>query len=143
MSMTAIVNANVYNSRTGDFSKNTVLIKDKAIFSILPSASPLLDCEKIDATDLYLTPGFIDTCSQIGLKEIGIRWEGNDGYEPNVEKGFNLEVIDGIYPFDKAFEDAVASGVTAAPMLFHLPKLSSVQGRPSSIHMGKPLIIWF
>ncbi|RDU35245.1 hypothetical protein DRW41_19195 [Neobacillus piezotolerans] len=114
MSMTAIVNANVYNRLTGEFTKKTVLIEDQSISSILPPSSPLPDCEKIDASNLYMTPGFIDTCSQIGLKETGVRWEGNDGYEPNVENGFNLEVVDGIYPFDQAFDDAVSSGVTAA-----------------------------
>lgn len=132
MSMTAIVKANVYNNVTGEFSKNTVLIENEEISSILPSASPLPDCEKIDAANLYLTPGFIDTCSQIGLKEIGVRWEGNDGYEPNVEKGFNLEVIDGIYPFDKAFEDAVSSGVTAAHVVSSPEAI--VGARTSVIH---------
>ncbi|WP_316572460.1 amidohydrolase family protein [Neobacillus sp. YIM B06451] len=114
MSMTAIINGNVYNHQTGEFSKNTVLVKDKVIASILPPDSPLPDCNIIDATNQFLTPGLIDTCSQIGLKEIGVRWEGHDGYEPNVEKGFQLEVIDGVYPFDKAFQDAISSGVTAA-----------------------------
>ncbi|WP_059172814.1 amidohydrolase family protein [Bacillus sp. FJAT-27445] len=114
MSMTAIINANVYNNQTGEFSKNTVLIEDNLISSILPSDSPLPDCKIIDAAGLFLTPGLIDSCSQIGLKEIGVRWEGNDGYEPNVEKGWDMDVIDGIYPFDKAFQDAVASGVTAS-----------------------------
>lgn len=113
MAATAITNAHVYNHETGEFSIQTVLFEKGKISSVLSPSENLLDCHKIDAAGLYLTPGFIDTCSQIGLKEIGIRWEGNDGYEPNEENVCHLKVIDGIYPFDKAFHDAVAAGVTA------------------------------
>jgi imidazolonepropionase-like amidohydrolase len=114
MTTTAITNAQVYNLESGEFSKQTVVIKEGKISSILSPTEFLPECNQIDATGLYLTPGFIDTCSQIGLKEIGIRWEGNDGYEPHEENGYHLDVVDGIYPFDKAFQDTVAAGVTAA-----------------------------
>jgi imidazolonepropionase-like amidohydrolase len=114
MTTTAITNAQVYNLESGEFSKQTVVINEGKISSILSPTEFLPECNQIDATGLYLTPGFIDTCSQIGLKEIGIRWEGNDGYEPHEENGYHLDVVDGIYPFDKAFQDAIAAGVTAA-----------------------------
>jgi imidazolonepropionase-like amidohydrolase len=114
MTTTAITNAQVYNLESGEFTKQTVVINEGKISSILSPTEFLPECNQIDATGLYLTPGFIDTCSQIGLKEIGIRWEGNDGYEPHKENGYHLDVVDGIYPFDKAFQDAVAAGVTAA-----------------------------
>lgn len=114
MSVTAIVNANVYHDTTGDFSIQTILIKDQIILDILPPAVELKEVTIIDGTNLYLTPGLIDTCSQIGLRETGIRWEGQDSYEPNAEYGFELRVLDGIYPLDKSFQDAAAFGVTAA-----------------------------
>lgn len=113
MAVTAITNAHVYNHETGEFSRMNILIEEK-ICAILSPSENLPDCQKVDAAGLYLTPGLIDTCSQIGLKEIGIRWEGNDGYEPNVSYASELQVIDGIYPFDQAFQDAVAGGVTAS-----------------------------
>ena len=114
MVITAIKNAHVFNHDIGGFSKQTVLIEDEKITAVLSPFENIPEDHLIDAAGFYLTPGFIDTCSQIGLKEIGIRWEGNDGYEPNEEQNNELQVIDGIYPFDNAFKDAAASGVTAA-----------------------------
>ncbi|MFK9093043.1 amidohydrolase family protein [Bacillus salipaludis] len=132
MAITAIKNANVFNHDTGDFTTQTVLIENEKIAAVLSSYEDLPEDHQIDATGFYLTPGFIDTCSQIGLKEIGIRWEGNDGYEPNEENGSELQVVDGIYPFDSAFKDAVASGVTAAHIV-SAPE-SVVGAKTSVIH---------
>ncbi|WP_223593880.1 amidohydrolase family protein [Neobacillus bataviensis] len=132
MAITAIKNANVYDHDTGDFSKQTVLIENEKINAILSPNEDFPAHHLIDATGFYLTPGLIDTCSQIGLKEIGIRWEGNDGYEPHEENGCELQVIDGIYPFDNAFKDAVASGVTAAHIV-SAPE-SVVGAKTSVIH---------
>jgi imidazolonepropionase-like amidohydrolase len=63
---------------------------------------------------------------------MGIRWEGNDGYEPNEENNLQLQVVDGIYPFDKAFHQAVASGVTTAHIV-SAPE-SVVGARTAVIH---------
>lgn len=119
MSSILIKNALVYNHRTGDFSPQEVLVQGQKIQAIIdPSEKENGSADiVIDANGCYLTPGFIDTCSQIGLKETGIRWEGNDSYELSVEQMHQLQVLDGIYPFDQAFQDAVASGVTAAHVL--------------------------
>ncbi|QCJ44378.1 hypothetical protein FAY30_22080 [Bacillus sp. S3] len=132
MAKIAIKNANVFDHDSGSFSRQTVLIEAEKIAAVLsPDEDVLVDVE-IDGRGLFLTPGLIDTCSQIGLKEIGIRWEGNDGYEPYEENGSELQVIDGIYPFDQAFHDAAASGVTAAHIV-SAPE-SVVGARTSVIH---------
>lgn len=114
MEITAITNANVYQEKNGNFSVQTILIKDGRLLDILAPTKNISAHTIIEADGLYLTPGFIDTCSQIGLKEVGIRWEGHDGYEPDENHGLDLQVIDGIYPLDQAFQDAIAFGVTAA-----------------------------
>jgi imidazolonepropionase-like amidohydrolase len=132
MAITAIKNANVFNHDTGGFSRQTVLIENEKIQAILSPNEDFSATHLIDAASYYLTPGLIDTCSQIGLREIGIRWEGNDGYEPNEETCSELQVIDGIYPFDQAFKDAVASGVTAAHIVSS-PE-SAVGTKTSVIH---------
>lgn len=111
---TAIVNANTYDSESGLFLKKTIIVKDEKIHALLPTNESFQQGNVIDGTNLYVTPGLIDTCSQIGLKEKGIRWEGNDSYEPEEINHHSLRVIDGIYPFDTALQDAVASGVTTA-----------------------------
>ncbi|MCM3763805.1 amidohydrolase family protein [Neobacillus niacini] len=112
MAVTAIKNANVYQEATGEFAVQTILIEEGRILNVLSTHDDVPETDWIDAAGLYVTPGFIDTCSQIGLKETGIRWEGNDGYEPGEEDGFTFQVADGIYPFDQAFNDAIAFGVT-------------------------------
>lgn len=110
----AIRNANVYHHKTGEFLPQTILLDGEKIGAILGPNEALPDYPTIDGTGFFLTPGLIDTCSQIGLKETGIRWEGNDGYEPSADSGSHLQVIDGVYPFDHAFKDAIAFGVTTA-----------------------------
>src|SRR5699024_8531747 len=66
----------------------------------------------------------------VGLREIGIRWEGDDSYEPDFKKAYNFRVIDGIYPFDQAFQNAIASGVTAAHVV---SSASNVLGAQTAI----------
>ncbi|WP_408008486.1 amidohydrolase family protein [Pseudalkalibacillus sp. A8] len=127
MSAIAITNANVYNHETGKFSPQTVLVKDNKIQAVAAPAEPSQGYRVINAEGGYLTPGFIDACSQIGLKEIGVRWEGNDGYEPLEENMADLQVIDGIYPFDQAFQDAVAFGVTAAHIVSAAESIKGVK----------------
>jgi imidazolonepropionase-like amidohydrolase len=114
MTATAIVNANVYDHETGKFFKGSVLIEKEKIKAVTAAENGFDGCSKIDAEGCFLTPGFIDTCSQIGLKETGLRWEGDDSFEPMGEETHRLQVIDGIYPFDPSFHEAVSNGVTAA-----------------------------
>lgn len=129
MSSILIKNAVVYNHRTGDFSPQDVLIQEQKIQAMIKASEKEARSADtvIDAQGCYLTPGFIDTCSQIGLKETGIRWEGNDSYEPSTEQMHQLQVVDGIYPFDQAFQDAVASGVTAAHVLSSAETVAGAQ----------------
>lgn len=110
---TVIKNGWVLDSDSGEFVKKDIFFTNELLTSLAESSVS----ETIDATGLYITPGLIDTCSQIGLRETGVRWEGNDSYEPQQEDPSQLSVIDGIYPFDPSFKDAVASGVTAAHIL--------------------------
>lgn len=114
MQKIAIINANVYSNESGEFSRATVLINHEKIEAVVSPTISFEDYSIVDATGCFVTPGFIDTCSQIGLKEIGVRWEGNDAYEPHEKDSHKLQVIDGIYSFDQAFKDAVAGGVTAS-----------------------------
>ncbi|MCT1904272.1 amidohydrolase family protein [Oceanobacillus sojae] len=138
MTQTAITNINTYSSESGSFSKKTLIIKDEKIDAILPGNHIPDHTTVINGSDLFLTPGFIDTCSQIGLTEKGIRWEGNDSTEPDEIKSEKLHVLDGIYPFDKAFNDAVSSGVTAAHIVSSAESI--VGARTAVIHTYGPTV---
>ena len=126
---TVIKNGWVLDSDSGEFIKQDIFFNTE----LLASYDESLITKTIDATGLYITPGLIDTCSQIGLRETGVRWEGNDSYEPQQEDPTQLSVKDGIYPFDPSFKDAIASGVTTAHILSAPNSVTGV--KTTIIHM--------
>src|SRR5699024_4697591 len=67
-----------------------------------------------DGSGCFVTPGFIHSFTQMGLREYGLRWEGDDSHEASDFIQPHLSVIDGINPYDKAFEVARGYGVTTA-----------------------------
>ncbi|MER2090834.1 MAG: amidohydrolase family protein, partial [Sporosarcina sp.] len=124
-----IKNGWVLDPYNGEFIKRDIFFANELLTTLDESTIS----ETIEASGLYITPGLIDTCSQIGLRETGVRWEGNDSYEPKQEEAAQLSVTDGIYPFDPSFKDAVASGVTTAHILSS-PN-SVVGAKTAIIHM--------
>lgn len=66
--MTRYMNGLVFNSETRSF-ENTDFEVHGQYFTQLNTAET-----EINLHGYYITPGFIDSCSQIGLAEIGIRW---------------------------------------------------------------------
>jgi imidazolonepropionase-like amidohydrolase len=80
----------------------------------------------------FLTPGFIDLISGIGLKEESLgKVEGNDLDEATNPQTPELMALDGINPYDEAFPKAVRGGVTKSLVL---PGISnSIGGRGSVI----------
>ena len=125
-----IKNGFVLNPGSGEFSVKDLFFTTE----LLENADECSITQTIDAKGLFITPGLIDTCSQIGLRETGVRWEGNDSYEPHQEDSTKLSVTDGIYPFDPSFKEAVAAGVTAAHIL-SAPN-SVVGAKTAIIHMS-------
>lgn len=68
----------------------------------------------IDATGLYIMPGMIDAHCHIGLYEDGQNESEGDGNEMSDPVTPQLRAIDGINPFDNAFNEARENGVTVA-----------------------------
>lgn len=66
----------------------------------------------IDAEGCWVMPGLVDVHSHLGLYEEGLGLEGADGNEDTDPAMPHLRVIDGINPMDRAFREALASGVT-------------------------------
>lgn len=68
--------------------------------------------EEIDLNGAYLYPGFTDSHCHVGMFEDSLGFEGDDGNEETEPITPQLRAIDGINPFDRAFEDARAAGIT-------------------------------
>lgn len=128
----AIVNGLLYDVKTGIVNKGmTIVWENGKISNVGPDIEVPADASIIDAAGRYVTPGLIDSFSMIGLKEYGVRWEGDDSNEASGTIHPHLSVIDGINPFDKTFELAREYGVTT----------SHVTPGPQSVIGGKTAII--
>lgn len=70
------------------------------------------DVKVIDASGLYVYPGFVDAHCHLGLFEDAIGFEGTDVNESTSPITPELRGIDGINPMDRTFEEARQNGVT-------------------------------
>lgn len=66
----------------------------------------------IDLHNCIVLPGFVDASTNLGLIESGRKFEGDDRDERYSLITPGLSARDGIYPWDKCFEEASRSGVT-------------------------------
>ncbi len=128
----AIINGSLYDVTNGHTHENMVILWENGkILSVNENVDVPSDAEIIDAKGNCVTPGLIHSFSHIGLKEHGIRWEGDDSYEESSTIQSQLSVIDGINPYDKTFEIAREYGVTTA----------HVSPGPQNVIAGKTAII--
>ncbi|WP_409301161.1 amidohydrolase [Peribacillus sp. SCS-155] len=90
------------------------------------------DChvQEIDCNGSFLFPGFIDVHTHLGLYDEGTGWAGNDANETIEPMTPHIRAIDGVYPFDAAFTDAVQSGITTVQVL---PGSANVIGGTASV----------
>jgi len=93
---------------TGD-----VLIEDGKIRA-LGENLPAGGADVIDASGLFVFPGFIDAHCHIGMWEDGMGAEGADGNEATDPVTPQLRAVDGLNPFDPCFAEAREAGVTTA-----------------------------
>lgn len=87
-----------------------ILVKDGKIAEI--GAGLTADCPTFDAAGLHVYPGFVEAHCHIGLDGSGIGFEGDDCNEMTDILTPQLRAIDGIYPQDPAFREALEAGVT-------------------------------
>ncbi len=87
-----------------------ILVKDGKIAEI--GAGLTADCPTFDAAGLHIYPGFVEAHCHIGLDGSGIGFEGDDCNEMTDTLPPQLRAIDGIYPQDPTFREALEAGVT-------------------------------
>ncbi|MEW6398079.1 MAG: amidohydrolase [Bacillota bacterium] len=111
--MKAIVGGKVLTIIRGTIDGGVVLVdggKIKAVGKDIPVPP---EAEVIDARGCWVTPGFIDAHSHIGLFGEPHVWAHQDGNEMTNPITPHMRAIDAINPADPSFADVVAAGVTA------------------------------
>lgn len=96
----------------GNIEQGTVLVEGEHIKRVGGSVRTPRGCSQIDAHGLFISPGFIDAHTHIGLEEEIYRLEGNDVNEINDPVAPQLKAVDGVNFLDLAFRDALRGGVT-------------------------------
>lgn len=106
-----IKNGFVFIASENGFVKKDVEIKDGKIVAVGNELTSNCN-EVIDAEGKYITPGFIDAHSHIGIGEESMGWEGadyNEGTDPVTPA---MRAIDAINPMNISFIEAIKGGVT-------------------------------
>ena len=115
--MKAIINGKIETVGNGTIEGGTILINGGKILSISREADIPENAEIFDAAGMTITPGLIDAHTHIGACPDGMPYsmtDENDMTDPSTPQ---LRILDSVYPFDEAFKEARAGGVTALQIL--------------------------
>ncbi|MEY2194933.1 amidohydrolase [Neobacillus sp. BF23-41] len=122
--------ATVYPISSEPIHHCDVLIEAGKIKKLGKNLTTDLKVKIIDCEDLFLLPGFIDVHTHLGLYDEGTGWAGNDANETVEALTPHIRAIDGVYPLDPAFSDAVKSGITTVHVM---PGSANVIGGTTSV----------
>ena len=112
--MLLIKNGHVKTMAGEDIVGGSVLIGDDGKIAAVGRDIAADECEVIDAEGRLVTPGCVEAHCHIGVIDSAMRWEGSDVNEMSDPITPQMRAIDGIYPQDEAFANAVKYGVTSA-----------------------------
>ncbi|MGI6357373.1 MAG: amidohydrolase [Bacillota bacterium] len=111
--MLAIINAHILTITQGEIENGVVLVQDGKILQVGSDVTIPEQADILDVEGAYLSPGLIDAQAAIGLKEEGLRWEGDDRNENTQSPVMpHLHALDGFNPEDMGILDAQETGVT-------------------------------
>jgi imidazolonepropionase-like amidohydrolase len=130
MTKLLLKNATIYPITSKPIKNGDVLINDGKIIKVGKNLTSDTNVKIIDCGKLYLFPGFIDVHTHLGLYDEGTGWAGNDANETAEALTPHIRAIDGVYPLDPAFSDAVKSGITTAHVM---PGSANVIGGTTSV----------
>lgn len=108
-----LYNAEIYSMTDDMHFYGYVEVKDGKIQAVEQGKPDAVTEEDIDCGGGMLMPGLIDAHTHLGIIEDGIDFEGDDCNEVSDPFTPQLRAIDGIYPYDRCFEEARASGITS------------------------------
>ncbi|WP_079509411.1 amidohydrolase [Mesobacillus jeotgali] len=130
MNRILLKNANLIPITSEQKLKCDVLIKEGKISKVQPDIPFKSGDKVIDCSYNYLLPGFIDVHTHLGLYDEGTGWAGNDANETIEPMSPHVRAIDGVYPLDPAFNDALKYGITTAHVM---PGSANVIGGTTSV----------
>ncbi len=111
-------NARILLGNGGELARGHVLLEKGRIASIGEGpGDPPKGAEVIDANGKTITPGFVDTHSHMGVYPMPSAHAHEDGNELSAPLSAGARTVDAIWPFDPAFERAVAGGTTTVQVL--------------------------
>lgn len=125
-----LTNAHIYPITNQPIPKGDVLIENGKIMMVgtdLPSTENTLE---VDCFGNFLFPGFIDVHTHLGLYDEGTGWAGNDANETVEPLTPHIRAMDGVYPLDPTFSDAVKYGITTVHVM---PGSANIIGGTTSV----------
>ena len=125
-----IQNATIYPITSSKLEKASLLIRNGKIAAIEEKIEATAEMTVIDGENKFLLPGFIDAHTHLGLYDEGTGWAGNDANETIEALTPHIRAIDGVYPLDIGFNDAVKFGVTTVHVM---PGSANVIGGTTSV----------
>src|SRR5947209_14245990 len=100
----AITNATVYPVSSAPISNATVLIRNGVIVAVGAGVPIPADAAKIDATGKIVTPGLINSITELGLVEISqVRSTNDNSARGNNNVAASFKVWDGLNPASALF----------------------------------------
>lgn len=106
-------NGVLYDLEKDKYIKNDIIIRDSKIIEVADNIrNEYEDAEIIELNEKFVFPGCIDCHTHLGIIEECTGKIGIDNNETSNPVTPHLNGIDGINPFDVAFNDAVKAGIT-------------------------------
>jgi imidazolonepropionase-like amidohydrolase len=117
--VTAITGGYIVPVEREPIDHGTVLIGGGRIRAVAPDGEVEIPegARRVDATGMWVLPGFVEAHSHLGIGEEGEGWAGDDINERTDPNGARLRARDGINPADLGFTDALSGGVTTAMIM--------------------------
>ena len=137
---TAITNGKVLTmGPKGVIEKGTVVLKDGKIAGVGKKVNIPKTAQVIDAEGKFITPGFIDAHTHLGVLPLKTGYSqvagANESTNPVTPE---LRALDGLNPGDPAFKLALSGGVTSVMIL---PGSPSGPGEALNVIAGQGLVV--
>jgi imidazolonepropionase-like amidohydrolase len=134
----AITNARVHTVSGGVIENGTVVVEGSRITAVGPDVTPPAGARVIDGTGKVVTPGLIESASQLGVVEIGAVSQTVDASSSDDRVTAAFRVSDGLNPWSTLIPVAASGGVTRAVVVPEGQALITGQAAMIDLDGGRP-----